>query len=126
MTMDIIDDHLISVAQLKELVKLKNSAKFKSNSSKVETYEWINKTLGRFRYFSLIKKEKGIVKKYIINMTGYADDSVDKLIARKRKFGKIFVKERTQYSFQRFYDGKDIELSAEVSNVTLNQNGCAF
>lgn len=126
MTMDIIDDHLTSVAQLKEFSKLSNSAKFKSNSSKVETYAWVNKTLGKFRYFSLEKKDKGIVKKYIVNMTGYADDSVDKLIARKRKFGKIFVKERTQNNFQTFYQPSDIFLLAKASNVTLNQNGRAL
>ncbi len=120
------DDHLISVAQLKEFSKLGNSAKFKSNSSKVETYSWIEKSLGKFRYFSLKKGERGIVKKYIVRMTGYSGDTIDKLIARKKKFGKIFVKERTQNTFQRFYGGKDVELLAEVSNVTLNQNGYAL
>ena len=95
------DDHLVSVAQLKEFVKLNNSAKFKSNSSKVETYEWVDTTLGKFKYRSLKKKEKSIVKKYIMRMTGYSEGAVDKLIARKKKFGKIFVKERTQNSFQK-------------------------
>ena len=61
-----------------------------------------------------------------MKMTGYSDGAVDKLIARKKKFGKIFVKERTQNTFQKFYQGEDIELLAEVSNVTLNQNGYAL
>ena len=47
------DDHLVSVAQLKEFAKLTNSAKFKSNNSKQETYEWVGKTLSKFRYNSL-------------------------------------------------------------------------
>lgn len=124
--MEMNDDHLVSVAQLKEFAKLSSSAKFKSNSSKVETYEWVSKTLRKFGYFSLKKKEKSIVKGYIVKMTGYSDGAVDKLIARKKKFGKIFVKERTQNTFQKFYEGSDIELLAEVSNVTLNQNGHAL
>jgi len=126
MTMDMNDDHLVSVAQLKEFAKLSNSAKFKSNSSKEETYAWVGKTLGKFRYFSLKKKEKSIVKKYIMKMTGYSEGAVDKLIAKKRKFGKIFVKERTQNVFQRFYEPADVGLLAEVANVTLNQNGRAL
>lgn len=126
MTMDMNDDHLVSVAQLKEFAKLNNSVKFKSNSSKVETYEWVSTTLSKFKYRSLKKKEKSIVKTYIRKMTGYSDGAVDKLIARKKKFGKIFVKERTQNTFTKFYEGKDIELLAEVSNVTLNQNGRAL
>ena len=120
------DDHLVSVAQLKEFAKLTNSAKFKSNSSKQETYEWVGKTLSKFRYNSLKKKEKSIVKKYIMKMTGYSDGAMDKLIARKKKFGKIFLKERTQNTFTKFYEGNDIELLAEVSNITLNQNGRAL
>jgi hypothetical protein len=120
------DDHLVSVAQLKEFSKLSNSAKFKSNSGKEETYEWIGRTLGKFQYFSLKKKEKSIVKNYVRKMTGYSDGAVDKLIARKKKFGKIFVKERTQNVFQRFYEPCDVGLLAEVANVTLNQNGRAL
>lgn len=120
------DDHLVSVAQLQEFSKLSNSAKFKSNESKVETYEWVNKTLGRFRYFSLKKKDRGIVKRYIIRITGYSGNTVDKLIARKKKFGKIFVKERTQNMFVRVYEPSDIALLALVSNVTINQNGHAL
>lgn len=126
MTLNMNDDHLVSIAQLKEFAKLNNSAKFKSNSSKVETYSWVEKSLGRFRYFSLKKGERSIVKNYIGKMTGYSGDTVDKLIARKKKFGKILVKERTQNSFVRIYEPSDIALLAEVSNVTLNQNGNAL
>ena len=126
MTLNMNDDHLVSIAQLKEFAKLSNSAKFKSNGSKVETYVWVNESLGRFKYFSLTKKDKSVVKNYITKMTGYSPDTVDKLIARKKKFGKIFVKERTQNTFATFYEPADIALLAEVSNVTLNQNGRAL
>ena len=126
MTIDMNDDHLVSVAQLKEFAKLNNSAKFKSNGSKEETYKWVEKTLGKFKYVALRKKDKSIIKKYIMRMTGYSDGMVDKLIARKKELGKILVKERTQNTFQKIYTGKDIELLAEVSNITLNQNGRAL
>lgn len=124
--METKDDHLVSVAQLKEFVKLQNSVKFKSKSSKVETYEWIGRTLGRFKYVSLKKKEKSIVKKYLIIMTGYSEGAIDKLIAKKRRTGRLVPKERTQNRFQRFYEPRDIELLAEVANVSLNQNGRAL
>lgn len=120
------DDHLVSVAQLREFAKLSNSAKFKSNSSKVETYKWVEKTLGKFRYFSLKKLDRGIIKKYVMNMTGYSEGAVDKLIAKKKKFGRIIVKERTQNSFITFYEPRDISLLADVNNITLHQNGRAL
>jgi len=72
MTMDMDDNHIISVSQLKELVKFGKGVKFNSNN-KQQTYEWIGRTLGRFRYFSESKKNRGIIKNYIIAMTGYSE-----------------------------------------------------
>lgn len=120
------DDHLISVAQLAEFAKLGNTAKFISISSKKETYEWVDATLGKFRYRSLRKKDKGIVKRYLMTMTGYSEGAIDKLIAKKKEIGKIIVRERTQNVFVRFYEPRDVSLLADVSNVTLNQNGRAL
>lgn len=120
------DDHLVSVAQLREFVKLQNSAKFKSKSGKEETYEWIGRTLGRFRYSSLRKKDRSIVKKYLITMAGYSEGTIDKLIARKKKTGRLVPKGRTQNAFQTFYGPEDISLLADVANVSLNQNGRAL
>ena len=55
------DANIVSVAQLKEFVKLSKCAEFTSSSTKEETYRWIEEALGKFRYFSLrSKKEKTI------------------------------------------------------------------
>jgi hypothetical protein len=126
MTIDMNDDHIVSVAQLREFVKIHTKATFKSTSTKKETYDWINNTLNKFKYRSLKKKEKSIVKKYVMKMTGYSEGAIDKLIARKKKHGRIFVKKRTQHSFQTYYDVSDIALLAQISEVTLNQNGYAL
>lgn len=119
------DDHLMSVAQLTELVKHGNCVKFKSNDKK-QTYEWISKTLGKFRYFSESKKNKGIIKKYIVLLTGYSEGQVDKLIKRKRKLGKVFLFERTQHTFPKKYEAEDIVLLSEMSLVTESPNGRAL
>jgi len=119
------DDNLVSVAQLKEFAKLTNGAKFKSKDKK-ETYEWVDKTLGKFRYRNETKKNRGIVKKYIINMTGYSEGAVDKMIARKKEIGKVFLKERTQNTFETFYTREDIALLAETVNAYRGQNGQAI
>lgn len=119
------DDSLISVAQLCEFAKLQNCAKFKS-SNKKEAYAWIDKTLSKFKYLKETKKNKGVIKKYIINMTGYSGDNIDKLIARKRKTKKVFLKKRTQNKFETFYTREDIALLAKVVNAYQGQNGCAI
>jgi len=119
------DDHLMSVTQLTELVKHGNGVKFKSQDKK-QSYEWIDRTLGKFRYFSESKKNKGIIKKYIIVLTGYSEEQVDKLISRKRKLGRVFLFERTQHTFPQKYSREDIVLLSEVSVATEAPNGKAL
>jgi predicted DNA-binding transcriptional regulator AlpA len=99
MTIDMNDDHMVSVAQLKEFVKIHTKATFKSTSTKKETYEWINNALNKFKYRSVKKKEKSIVKKYVMNITGYSEGTIDKLIACKKKHGRIFVKKENSTFF---------------------------
>jgi hypothetical protein len=125
MTITMNDDTLVSVAQLEEFANLTKTAKFKSND-KNETYQWVDKTLGKFQYHRETKKNKGIIKKYIVNMTGYSESAIDKMIARKKKIGKVFLKERTQNEFQTFYTREDTALLAEVVNAYRGQNGVAI
>lgn len=119
------DDSLISVAQLKQFAKLQDGAKFNSKDKK-EAYKWIGATLGKFRYFSETKKNKGIIKNYIGTITGYSEGNIDKLIARKKQFGKVFIKERTQNTFASFYTNEDVALLAKVVNAYRGQNGQAI
>lgn len=122
--MDMDDNHIISVTQLTELVKFGKGVKFNSNNKK-QTYEWIGRTLGRFHYFSESKKNRGIIKSYIIAMTGYSEGQADKLIAMKKKSGRIFVKERTQHRFPKKYEASEIVLLAETSSILSHPNGKA-
>ena len=124
MTMDMDDNHIVSVAQLTELVKFGRCVRFNSNNKK-ETYEWIGRTLGKFRYFSESKKNKGIIKNYIVVMTGYSDDQIKKLIRRKKKFGNVFLMERTQHTFPKKYEARDVALLADTTSVLNHPNGKA-
>jgi len=123
--MDMDDNHTTSVAQLAELVKLGKCARFKS-TNKVEAYEWIGRTLGKFRYFSLSKKSRGIIKQYLMAMTGYSEGQVDKLIRRKKETGLVILKERTQHKFPRKYEAGDVALLADTCETCEYPNGRAM
>lgn len=84
------DEHIISISQIKELLKLNSKINFRAVLKK-EKYDWIGEVLGRFKYFSLKKKEKGIIRKYIKQMTGLSICQLTKLISRKKKFGRVFL-----------------------------------
>lgn len=119
------DDSVVSMAQLKELIKLGNSAHFIRNNQE-EAYTWISATLGKFRYFGESKKHRSIIKEYIRSMTGYSDAQIDRLIAHKKKYGRIVKCERTQPTFPRVYTADDIALLAEVDNAEQRRTGDAL
>ncbi len=129
MTIDMKDDSIKSVAQLLALIKAAEALGVETverQNSKEEVYEWMNDLLLRLRYRFLTKKEKGIVRRYVVLYSGYTESHVDHLISAYAKKGKIVRKERTQPVFPRVYTGEDIELLAEVAEAYDHQNGKAL
>lgn len=119
------DENIKSVAELKALVKLENGVKFVSEDRE-QTYQWIGRTLGKFRYFGETKRNKCIIKNYLIMMSGYSESQIDKLIKRKKETGRVFVMERTQNTFVKFYGVEDIVLLAEIGAAYEYQNANAL
>ena len=119
------DDNVVSIAQLREFLKLSNSAKF-SSTDRTEAYEWIARTLGKFGYFKLPKKDRSVVKKYLITMTGYSETQIDRLIHRKRIWKRVVQKKRTQPVFEHVYTSEDIALIIEVDNAEGRRTGGAL
>lgn len=119
------DDNVVSIAQLREFLELSNSATFSRVSSE-EAYEWIGRTLGKFGYHRLTKKEKGVVRAYIRRVTGYSDTHLDRLIRRKREIGRVVKRERTQPTFPRVYTPEDIALIALLDNAEGRRTGGAL
>lgn len=125
MTLGMNDDNVTSIAQLREFLKLSKSATFNSKDTD-EAYEWIGRTLGKFRYTRLRKRDKSIVKKYLMAMTGYSETQIDRLIARKKEVGRIVKQRRTQPEFTRQYTPEDVALLAEVDNAEGRRTGGAL
>ena len=77
------NQHIVGIAQIKEFSKLNSGISFSATSRK-ERYVWIETTLTKFRYFKLKKKDRSIVKNYILEMTGVSDAQLGRLIAKKK------------------------------------------
>jgi len=86
------DSHLVSIAQIREFLKVATAINFTA-ASRAEKYEWLNNTLTRFQYFKLKKKEKSVIKNYLVKMTGFSDPQIKRLIGKKRRTGTIQVSE---------------------------------
>ncbi len=109
------DSHIVSIAQIKQFLKIDSAIKFRAISKK-ERYAWINNVLTKFKYFSLRKKDRGIVRNYIVRMTGLSKSQTDRVIARKRKFGKAFLNSSARHCFPRLYGAADIALLIKTDN----------
>ncbi len=118
MTITMNDSHVVSIAQIKAFAKISKDIEFQG-ASRTEKYAWTEEVLGRFRYFSLKKKEKSIVKGYAMKMTGFSDAQLTRLIQKKRKTGRIArAVSVKRHSFSRIYGTKDIALSSIFIQTT--------
>lgn len=83
--------HLNTLPEIKRFLKDSKKLAFKRDEtiSKKETYEWICEVLNKTKYQrSLEKKDKGVVRRFIMVVTGYSKVQVKRLTT-KHKQGKL-------------------------------------
>jgi len=88
-----------------------------------DVYKWIQHTLVRFRYLWLCKKQKGLVRRYIVRITGYSRPQMNRLIKQHHKTGHIRRRQRTVHGFETKYTKADICLLAEVDRLVDDVSG---
>ena len=115
---------MVSITQIKEFIKVSQSIEFKGKSRK-EKYEWIETVLLRFRYFSLRKKEKSILKGYIMKMTGFSDAQLTRLIAKKKHWGRILADTTKRHRFPLKYTPEDVARLIETDTAHDRLSGPA-
>ena len=125
MTINMNDEHLNSVADLVLFTKGANKVKFKNVGSISEKYIWVETTLTRFRYFSIDRKAKSEVRKYITMVTEYSPAQLSRLINKKKKTGKVRRSETQRNRFEQRYGVSDIELLLKTDNAHARISGPA-
>ena len=121
-TMD--DSPITTVNQIEELIKVGSEIKYQIISKK-ERYAWLDNAIIKFRYFSLRKKDKNTVKKYLLRLTGFSDSQITLLIGRKKKFGKIFLSQNSRNKFPTLYTTEDIGLLIKTDLAHERLSGSA-
>jgi transposase InsO family protein len=124
MTINMDDSHMVSIAQIREFLKISAIVRFKGVAQK-EKYAWVDNALSRFGYFGLRKKDKSIVKSYILRMTGFSDAQLGRLIGKKKKLGRIFADSRKRHSFATIYTPEDIARLIKTDNAHERLSGPA-
>lgn len=111
------DEHLTSVADVATFTKAADKMGFEKLGSIVEKYVWVEATLTRFRYFSVPRKAKGEVRKYIAMITKYSPAQLTRLISQKKKTGKVRKSRVRKNRFKRRYGPTDIALLLKTDNA---------
>lgn len=124
MTTIMNDSHMVSIPQIREFTKVVRGITFKGKTRK-ETYKWIEEVLSKFRYFGLKKKDKTIIKEYLIKLTGYSRAQMTRLIAKKKKVGKIVADTTGRHRFSKVYTAGDTALLIETDNAHGKLSGPA-
>ncbi len=90
---------------------------------KDDAYAWIERTLVRFGYMRITRKGKGIVRRYIMQLSGYSRQQITRLISQYRKSGRIRRRQRTVNGFEPKYTRADIQLLAMVDRLVDDVSG---
>jgi len=115
---------MVSIAQIKEFIKVSKDIEFTA-TSRTEKYQWIETVLGRFKYFSLRKKDKTILKRYMMEMAGFSDAQMTRLVAKKKKIGKILADSTKRHRFTKTYTPEDVAALIETDKAHDRLSGQA-
>ncbi len=119
------DSNLSSMSQIKSFLSESEGIEFNRKYRK-EAYRWIEDTLMRFHYVILAKKNKGLIRRYLMKVTGYSRSQLDRQIHQYRKTGQVRVKEYDRHKFEKKYTPQDIRLLAKTAELHASPNGAAL
>ncbi len=117
------DSRIVSIAQLEEFVK--SSQKLVVQLETIEDkYVFIDKTVARFSYRKLPRKEKHIVYVYLRKLTGYKKAQLLRLIKRA-VLGRLTRTKYRRENPNRVYMARDIKLLEKTDEFHLRLNAVA-
>jgi hypothetical protein len=121
MTIDIT--RLNSIEEVKGFLQANQNISLTINSKK-DKYDFIRKTLVKFRYNKLNKKDKGVIICYLTKLTEYSDTQTKRLIREWKSNGlKLKDKKKNDSSFERIYKKEDIALLMKTDIAHNFPNG---
>jgi hypothetical protein len=119
------DQNIKTVNDVNEFLVGSERIEFKI-ANKQESYDWILRTVTRFKYSTLSKKNKNIIKRYINEITSYSRAQITRLIKKILINGFIAIASINRHRFRKIYDADDIKALAETDKLHNYPNGNAL
>jgi hypothetical protein len=118
------DSEATSLEQVRSFLAGAGEVRF-AGQSRAEVYGWMERTLVRFGYAGLGKRDKGLVRRYILRLTGLSRAQVTRLIASYLERGRVRAAAYQRRKFPARYTKADVELLAYVDRSHGNLSGPA-
>jgi len=110
------DERLQTLDQVQEFVEGSQPMAFRGLNTR-EKYQWTEEVLRRFRYQKLKKEGKGLIKDYLLKVTGYSRAQVTRLIGLYEQSGKIQPARYQRHRFPQRYNAADVMLLAKTDEL---------
>jgi transposase InsO family protein len=110
-------NNLDTIEALEAFLQGNQPVAFSVFGDKTERYNFIRKSLVKFDYMALSKKDKGIVIRYLLKMTDYSRQQLTRLIKKYTKTGKINWTPYRDNGFTKKYTSNDIVLLAKTDEL---------
>lgn len=110
------DEQLQTLEQVREFVEGSQGIEFRGLNTP-EKYQWTEEVLKRFRYPKLKKEGKGLIKRYLLKVTGYSRAQLTRLIGLYQKKGHVQAGKYKRYRFPQRYSAADVALLAKTDEL---------
>ncbi len=119
MKIDMDDSRIQSIAQLEEVLNgAKRLVVSLEGAPIAQKYRFIDRTVDRFRYQKLKRKDRHTVYRYLRNVTGYKKAQLLRLIKRAA-LGRLIRKEYQRTNPNRIYTSRDVKLLEKTDELHL-------
>lgn len=110
------DEQLQTLEQVKEFIEGSQPITFRGLNAR-EKYQWMEEVLKRFQYSKLRKEGKGLIKVYLLKVTGYSRAQITRLIGLYGERGKIQPARYQRHRFPRKYTAVEVALLAKTDEL---------
>jgi hypothetical protein len=110
------DEKLQTLEQVRQFIEGSQPLKFAGIQTR-EKYRWVEEVLKKFRYNRLKKAGKGLIRRYLIKVTGYSRAQVARLIGKYQESGKIKVAIYGRHRFPSKYSAGEVSLLARTDEL---------
>ena len=107
-------EDLTTIEALENFLKGNQVIAYSVLGGKTEIYQFIRKTLVKFSYATCSKRDKGVVRRFLLKLTGYSKPQLTRLIGKHKRTGKIDWQPCRTNGFALLYSAEDVRLLAKI------------